>query len=314
MRCSLMSIAALGFASVALAAPAPFNKRDPGRPKGVKTKVVTETATVTVTEIVYVPSSSAPPPPPQTTTDIVVPTPEPEPEEPTPSPEPTPEPTPAPAPEPEPVPEPVPEPEPTPAPQPVTEETKPTYKPTPEPVAEPTPTPEPVPEPTPTPKPSPTPAPPVGNSPGFTSPSDDLSDFERMYLDRHNELRARTGAAPLKIDREMSNYASSHVSSCIFEHSSPRVYGENLGAGYATVADTIQAWFDEWTKYPFDKPDFYSGTGHFTQVVWKAATKVGCAQRPCNGANGTPGVYYSCNYDEGNLIGAFAENVSRPSS
>lgn len=311
MRCSFMSIAALGFASVALAAPASFNKRD-GRGKGVRTKVVTETATVTVTEIVYVPSSSAPPPPPPTTTDVVVPTPEPQPEEPTPSPEPAPEPTPAPAPAPEP--EPVPEPEPTPAPQPVTEETKPTYQPTPTPEPAPEPTPTPEPEPTTAPKPSPTPAPPVGNIPDNTSPSDDLSDFERMYLDRHNELRAKTGAAPLEIDREMSTYASSHVSSCIFEHSSPRKYGENLGAGYATIADTIQAWYDEWTEYPFDKPDFYPGTGHFTQVVWKAATKVGCAMKPCNGANGTPGVYYSCNYDEGNLIGAFAENVSRPSS
>ncbi|KAF8454926.1 CAP domain-containing protein [Terfezia claveryi] len=141
-----------------------------------------------------------------------------------------------------------------------------------------------------------------------------MSDFERMYVGKHNELRARTGAGPLTLDRTMADYAQNHVNPCVFEHSSPRKYGENLGAGYPSIAASIQAWFDEWTEYPFDKPDFYPGTGHFTQVVWKAATKIGCAQKVCNGANGTPGTYYSCNYDEGNLIGSFDDNVSAPKS
>lgn len=256
----------------------------------MKTKVVTETATVTVTEIVYLPESSSVPPPAPKTTDVVVPTPKPQPEEPTPYPEPAPEPTPTP--------EPVPSPKPT---QPPQEEK--TYQPYPAP--EPTP----IPEPTTTTmqlKPSPAPKPPVNNNPG------DLTDFERSFVDKHNELRAKTGAPPLTLDRTMASYANQHVSSCIFEHSSPHKYGENLGAGYPSIEATIQAWFDEWTEYPFDKPDFYPGSGHFTQVVWKAATKVGCGMKQCNGANGTPGVYYSCNYDAGNLIGSFAENVSRP--
>lgn len=258
----------------------------------MKPKVVTET--VTVTEIVYLPepSSIPPPPPAPTTTDVVVPTPKPQPEEPTPYPEPAPKPTPKP--------EPVPSPKPTQPPQEVTEET---YQP---PAPEPTPTPEPTTTTTMQLKPSPDVKPPVNNNPG------DLTDFERSFVDKHNELRAKTGAPPLTLDRNMESYANQHVSSCIFEHSSPHKYGENLGAGYPSIEATIQAWFDEWTQYPFDKPDFYPGTGHFTQVVWKAATKVGCGMKQCEGANGTPGVYYSCNYDAGNLIGSFAENVSRP--
>ncbi|KAF8426619.1 CAP domain-containing protein [Tirmania nivea] len=295
MRCSLMSIAALGFASVALAAPASFQKRDHG--KG-RVKVVTET--VTVTEIIYVPESSpVPPPPTSDIPEVVIPTPEPTPEpSPEPTPEPSPEPTPEPAPEPTPTPEPTPNPyPPAPSPEATTEKPKTVYEPRSTPKKT-----------TPTPQPSPTNTPPVGNT------GDDMNDFERMFLDTHNKLRAKTGAGPLTLDRKMSNYAQTHVNSCVFEHSSPRVYGENLGAGYPSIASTIQAWFDEWQDYPFDKPDFYSGTGHFTQVVWKAATKIGCAQKVCNGANGTPGTYYSCNYDEGNLIGSFAENVSRPTS
>lgn len=55
MRFSMMSIAAFGFASVALAAPAALEKKD-HRNYGVKTKVVTETTTVT-----YVSFLSKPP-------------------------------------------------------------------------------------------------------------------------------------------------------------------------------------------------------------------------------------------------------------
>lgn len=244
-------------------------------------KVVTET--VTVTEIVYIPDYTPVPPPPPP--PVVIET--------TPEPTPTPKPTPIP----QTTPKPTPTPEPTPTP----------YQPVPPPpptTVEPVADTKPAPKPTPTPKPS---SPPVGNS-----PSDDLTDFERMYVNKHNELRAKTGAGPLTFDRTMADYAQNHVNSCVFQHSSPHVYGENLGAGYDTVADSIEAWFDEWQKYPFDKPDFYSESGHFTQVVWKAAKKIGCAQKVCNGANGTPGIYYSCNYDEGNLIGSFGDNVSPP--
>ena len=183
-----------------------------------------------VTEIVYVPESSSVPPP-----KVVIPAPET-----TPEPTPTPEPKPEPKPTPEPTPTPYP---PAPEPEPTTE--KPTSTKAPVADAKPKPTPNE------TPQPSPTNTPPVGNIPG------DMSDFEQMYLDRHNKLRAKTGAGPLTLDRKMADYAQNHVNSCVFEHSSPRVYGENLGAGYDTIADSIQAWFDEWTKYPFDKPDFY---------------------------------------------------------
>lgn len=174
-----------------------------------------------VTEIVYTPQSSY--------------VPEPIREEPTPTPEPAPEDTPTPKPireEPTPTPY-APEPTPTPSPEPLAP-----YKP--------------VPNVKPKPKTTTSPLPPSPTNP----PSDNLSDFERMYVEKHNELRAKTGAGPLTLDRTIADYAQNHVQSCVFEHSSPHVYGENLGAGYPTIADTIQAWYDEWTKYDFSNPNF----------------------------------------------------------
>lgn len=198
-----------------------------------------------MTEIVYVPESSYVPPPPSTTPKVKTPTPEPKPE-----------PTPTPTPTPEKLPELAPIPESTP---------KKTPKPTPEPTYTPEPTPEPVPETHTEPKPEPTTTP----KPQPTNPpvDDGMSDFERMYVDTHNKLRARTGAGPLTLDRKMADYAQNHVENCVFKHSDPYVYGENLGAGYATIADSIQAWFDEWTKYPFDKPDFY--VSHRSSIISK---------------------------------------------
>jgi len=99
----------------------------------------------------------------------------------------------------------------------------------------------------------------------------------------------------------------------VFKHSGGP-YGENLAAGYPSPAAAIQAWYDENTQYDYAAGQFSSATGHFTQMVWKAATKVGCAVQTCNGANGTPGVFLTCEYDTGNVIGQFVANVLPPKS
>lgn len=65
-------------------------------------------------------------------------------------------------------------------------------------------------------------------------------------------------------------------------------------------------WYDEVTNpgYNFSSPGFSSGTGHFTQVVWKASTELGC---------GISGVYVVCRYcnEGGNMTmpGWFEKNV-----
>ncbi|KAF8468347.1 CAP domain-containing protein [Kalaharituber pfeilii] len=133
-----------------------------------------------------------------------------------------------------------------------------------------------------------------------------------MFVDTHNEFRAKHGVPPLSYNAEIAAFAENHVQACVFAHSKPRKYGENLAMGYSDIRAAITAWYNEIKDYPFDKPNFYFGTGHFTQVVWKDATKVGCAAKKCNGANGTFGTLYSCNYDHGNMLGAFLENVLPP--
>ncbi|KAI5800274.1 CAP domain-containing protein [Peziza echinospora] len=142
--------------------------------------------------------------------------------------------------------------------------------------------------------------------------SSGLSAFAQEYLNSHNAYRAKHGAPALKFSQTLADYAQAHVGNCVFAHSSPYKYGENLAAGYATVSKAIDAWYQEEVYYDYAKAEFSSQTGHFTQVVWANAKEIGCGSIACNGKNGTPGTYYSCSYDQGNISGQFAANVKPP--
>ena len=62
-----------------------------------------------------------------------------------------------------------------------------------------------------------------------------------------------------------------------------------------------RAWYEqEEYLYPYDGT-FTSGTGHFTQMVWKGSCGLGCGQA---------GNYVVCRYSpQGNFLGRFEENV-----
>ena len=73
--------------------------------------------------------------------------------------------------------------------------------------------------------------------------------------------------------------------------------------------DATEKWYSEINKpgYDFNKPGFSKGTGHFTQVIWKATTKVGFGYA-ANGNSCYVCARYNC---AGNLSGAFPQNVPK---
>lgn len=72
-------------------------------------------------------------------------------------------------------------------------------------------------------------------------------------------------------------------------------------------ADAVNSWYAEISMYNFDSPGFSSGTGHFTQVVWKSSQKLGVGFALANG--GTV-IYTVAQYSPpGNYIDQFRENV-----
>ncbi|KAK3846951.1 MAG: CAP domain-containing protein [Linnemannia gamsii] len=125
-----------------------------------------------------------------------------------------------------------------------------------------------------------------------------LPDYEiERILNDHNYYRWLHGSPPLRWNWEAANFGENWLQYCAFQHTGGK-FGENLAAGHHDFPTAIKAWYDEVNQYNFDAPGFYSATGHFTQVVWKDTTSVGCAKRAC--PNWT---IYICNYEPaGNIV------------
>jgi len=107
-------------------------------------------------------------------------------------------------------------------------------------------------------------------------------------------------------------------------------YGQNLAAygssdlstasSTGAVADAItnQWYYGEEANMPYgvDSPNI-SGPEflHFSALLWKASTTVGCATVTCGAGTifSMASLYTVCNYaSEGNIIGEFASQVTKP--
>ncbi|EGN98598.1 hypothetical protein SERLA73DRAFT_122502 [Serpula lacrymans var. lacrymans S7.3] len=134
------------------------------------------------------------------------------------------------------------------------------------------------------------------------------SDIQQ-YLDLHNAAREAHGASDLTWNATLATAAQTWANGCVFQHSGGTLgpYGENLAAGTGnfTIADGIGAWTAEASQYDPSNPQ----PSHWTQVVWKGTSEVGCAVQTCNGifaASYGPAQYYVCEYyPAGNVIGEF---------
>ncbi|MBF0442554.1 MAG: hypothetical protein HQK54_11665 [Oligoflexales bacterium] len=153
-------------------------------------------------------------------------------------------------------------------------------------------------------------------------------------VESHNTLRARHGAAPLTWSSTLQQSAQRWASTCpvpgpnAHSHSG---YGENIyfSSASPSSSEVVNSWYGERavyerfsnnyrTNYPttsaqFDTDNSVVSTmyGHFTQVVWKGSTQVGCAEMYCRGAQ-YPYVVV-CQYSpRGNMVGSFQQNVGAP--
>ena len=134
----------------------------------------------------------------------------------------------------------------------------------------------------------------------------------------HNRLRAAHCAAPLSWSEELEAAARRWVETlaargCAFDHDPQTEQGENLAyfapAGSRSPEEVAELWHSEVSRYDFRRATFSMEAGHFTQLVWAATERLGCASATCGG-----GTLWVCRYDPpGNVMGAFAANV-KPTS
>ena len=145
------------------------------------------------------------------------------------------------------------------------------------------------------------------------------TDFQKSALDAHNNYRAKHHIGKLVFNQELCDIAQKYAEELArtgnFAHSGNSFHddnmGENLFACYGmkiTGKMMTDDWYNEVNQYNFNNPGYISGTGHFTQIVWKGSKQVGFGY-----AQARDGYYYGVAnyYPAGNFIGEFEDNVFR---
>ncbi|KAA0031390.1 basic form of pathogenesis-related protein 1-like [Cucumis melo var. makuwa] len=126
------------------------------------------------------------------------------------------------------------------------------------------------------------------------------------FVDTHNDIRAAVGVGPVSWDDTLAAYAQSYADSkidtCEMEHSNGP-YGENLAEGYdeMTGVEAVKFWATEKKFYNHHLNRCVGDEcGHYTQIVWRHTTNIGCGRVKCE----NNWVFVICNYNPpGNYIG-----------
>ncbi|KAI5814713.1 CAP domain-containing protein [Pyronema omphalodes] len=133
-----------------------------------------------------------------------------------------------------------------------------------------------------------------------------LADFRNDYLYPHNQARYEHQVGGLQWDNNLAASAQRHANRCGFYHSGQPGVGENLAWGtYLGRLRAVRLWVVERNQFNFQNGGFSKQTGHFTQVVWKGTTRVGCAEKACNGFR----MHVCQYYPPGNWQGQYRQNV-----
>lgn len=135
----------------------------------------------------------------------------------------------------------------------------------------------------------------------------------------HNDARAAVGVAPLVWDDRLAADAASYAATLAREHrfehavqpQGPGREGENLWMGTRGAFrydEMVGGWVDERRWYRAAPTPNFSTTGrwgdvaHYTQIVWRGTTAVGCAI-----ASDAANDYLVCRYGPpGNVVGRIA--------
>nr|MCH9698007.1 hypothetical protein [Gammaproteobacteria bacterium] len=135
----------------------------------------------------------------------------------------------------------------------------------------------------------------------------------QAFLDAHNTHRAAHGAPPVSWSNTIADSAQNFIDTCPTAHSGTG-FGENLAWANPTgsITGSVNGWYNEVNLYDFNNPGFSFQTGHFTQVVWKNTTEIGCGVKTdCPTPQSWPFAYHLvCQYSPaGNVTGQFPQNV-----
>jgi len=148
-------------------------------------------------------------------------------------------------------------------------------------------------------------------------------------LERHNKDRRRHGAKDLVTNQDLVDIAQicadRNAARDKIDHdcAESEDYGENLAWSMdsegspppdekTAVEDGYTGWYKENKNYDYNTGKSKGGViGHFTQIVWKGTTQLGCAYaKNEDAASAVVGCVYN---PPGNYGGKYKTNVGKPS-
>jgi hypothetical protein len=147
----------------------------------------------------------------------------------------------------------------------------------------------------------------------------DCAATPQVYLVPQNQHRAQHCVPPLTWDEGLASQATAWARRCNFVHSFRSGVGENLYFQRPSMKDPrqgIDAWYGEVRAHKYDAAQYSPTSGHFTQLIWKGTTRVGCGSAICPGLKGG-GIMMVCRYaPQGNMttngVWQGPTNVPRP--
>lgn len=140
----------------------------------------------------------------------------------------------------------------------------------------------------------------------------------QTYIDAHNAVRAAvqkpttysgtwSDLPPVAWSEEIATSAQDwadqlrDTAGCRLMHADGSGYGENLAAGGDIGAQrAVDMWAGEKDNYRYSPTyELQTNTGHYTQIVWRKTSEIGCASANCSGSS-----VVVCRYrPPGNYIG-----------
>jgi pathogenesis-related protein 1 len=123
----------------------------------------------------------------------------------------------------------------------------------------------------------------------------------------HNAARAAVVPAanpsipPLSWSSTVATFAQTYSENCVFAHSGGP-YGENIYAtsGTASPQAVVTSWVSEDANYNYANNTCSGVCGHYTQVVWRDTTSLGCGVTNCTTNSPFGGgnwQFWVCDYD-----------------
>ncbi|KAJ5144507.1 CAP domain-containing protein [Penicillium atrosanguineum] len=154
--------------------------------------------------------------------------------------------------------------------------------------------------------------------------------YQQAVLYHHNIHRRNHSAPSVHWSTDLERSARALSAKCVYEHDTAidgGGYGQNIGYGVDAskigVMLTNLMYNDEMeyfpTPYGESNPRManFEKWGHFSQIVWKGTTHVGCATVVCDGLGNVDShqslPFTVCNYSPaGNFAGKYSDNVLAP--